>query len=135
MLLRFVANAVKPAAVAPLQNAIERLEESAQAYDSLARHAVSAEGRLPADLTTTNERLIATERAMTHRDGLPRRDWLRRQIYAPGFFTGYGVKTLPGVREAIEQRDWEEAEAQAARLGEILASLAERIDAAAAALR
>ncbi|HEY8165005.1 MAG TPA: transferrin receptor-like dimerization domain-containing protein, partial [Gemmatimonadaceae bacterium] len=50
-----------------------------------------------------------TERALTSKAGLPRRSWFRHQIYAPGYYTGYGVKTLPGVREAIEQRNWTEA--------------------------
>jgi N-acetylated-alpha-linked acidic dipeptidase len=45
-------------------------------------------------------------------DGLPRRPWYRHTIYAPGFYTGYGVKTLPGIREAIEQRNWKEAQDQ-----------------------
>jgi len=43
---------------------------------------------------------------------LPRRSWYKHQIYAPGYYTGYGVKTLPGIREAIEQRNWTEAQAQ-----------------------
>jgi N-acetylated-alpha-linked acidic dipeptidase len=72
---------------------------------------------------------------MTHPEGLPRRDWFRHQIYAPGFYTGYGVKTLPGVREAIEQRAWAEADREIVRLGETLAGLADAIDAAAALLR
>ena len=55
--------------------------------------------------------LYRAERALTSDKGLPRRPWYRHFIYAPGFYTGYGVKTLPGVREAIEQRDWKEAEA------------------------
>jgi N-acetylated-alpha-linked acidic dipeptidase len=55
-------------------------------------------------------------------------------IYAPGFYTGYGVKTIPGVREAIEQKRWQEADAQIERAGRILTSEAELIDEAAAAL-
>ena len=55
---------------------------------------------------------MKTERALTRKEGLPRRPWYRHQIYAPGFYTGYGVKTLPGVREALEQRQWKEAEEQ-----------------------
>ena len=44
--------------------------------------------------------------------GLPKRPWYRHTIYAPGYYTGYGVKTLPGIREAIEQRNWKEAQEQ-----------------------
>ena len=47
-------------------------------------------------------------------EGLPRRPWYRHAIYAPGFYTGYGVKTVPGVREAIEERKWDEAREQIA---------------------
>ena len=45
-------------------------------------------------------------------NGLPRRAWYKHCLYAPGFYTGYGVKTMPGVREAIEQRNWKEAQEQ-----------------------
>ena len=45
---------------------------------------------------------------MLREEGLPRRDWFKHMIYAPGFFTGYGVKTLPGIREGLEQRKWDE---------------------------
>lgn len=44
--------------------------------------------------------------------GLTRRAWYKHTLYAPGLYTGYGVKTLPGIREAIEQRNWEEAQQQ-----------------------
>jgi N-acetylated-alpha-linked acidic dipeptidase len=59
-----------------------------------------------------NEKLLLTERALMNETGLPRRPWYKHQIYAPGFYTGYGVKTLPYVREAIEQENWEEATEQ-----------------------
>ena len=68
---------------------------------------------------------------MTDDAGLPRRSWFRHQIYAPGFYTGYGVKTLPGVREAIEQRDWRETDTQMARLAATLGKVAGEIDRAA----
>ncbi len=51
------------------------------------------------------------ERSLLQEKGLPRRPWYKHQIYAPGFYTGYGVKTLPGVREGIEQRNWTETQA------------------------
>jgi N-acetylated-alpha-linked acidic dipeptidase len=53
-----------------------------------------------------NTLLQGLEQRLTSPDGLPRRPWFRHMIYAPGFWTGYGVKTLPGVREGIEQREW-----------------------------
>ena len=55
---------------------------------------------------------MRAEQSLTRSEGLPRRPWFRHQIYAPGFYTGYGVKTLPGVREAIEQKNWTEGNQQ-----------------------
>ena len=66
--------------------------------------------------------------------GLPRRPWFKHQIYAPGFYTGYGVKTLPGAREAIEQRAWREAEEQIELLAQTLTGFAAQIDRATALL-
>ena len=66
--------------------------------------------------------------------GLPRRPWFEHLIYAPGFYTGYGVKTLPGVREAIEQRTWPEAGAQVAVVADMLQAVSRGIDQAATAL-
>jgi N-acetylated-alpha-linked acidic dipeptidase len=53
-------------------------------------------------------------------NGLPRRPWYKHSLYAPGFYTGYGVKTIPGVREAIEQKDWSETRSQ---IGEVAAAI------------
>ena len=135
---------------APVQNAITRLEASAAAYDAAydamrAAHAAGGDaaggGSGAAEMADhagvqrrLNAALIRTERLMTREDGLPRRNWFRHQIYAPGFYTGYGVKTLPGIREAIEERAWDEASAQVERLAGTLAVLADKIDEAAALL-
>jgi N-acetylated-alpha-linked acidic dipeptidase len=81
-----------------------------------------------------NARLIAIERAMTLNEGLPNRDWFKHQIYAPGFYTGYGVKTLPAVRESIEQKDWKLAEEQIVRVGKVLENTGEAIQGATAEL-
>jgi N-acetylated-alpha-linked acidic dipeptidase len=59
-----------------------------------------------------NQALYRAEQQLLSDNGLPRRPWYRHSIYAPGFYTGYGVKTLPGIREAIEQRNWKEAQGQ-----------------------
>ena len=63
-----------------------------------------------------NEKLFKAEQMLLLKEGLPRRSWYRHAIYAPGFYTGYGVKTLPGIREAIEQRNWKEAQEQIERV-------------------
>jgi N-acetylated-alpha-linked acidic dipeptidase len=57
-----------------------------------------------------NQVLFQVERSLINEKGLPRRSWYKHQIYAPGFYTGYGVKTLPGIREGIEERNWKEAQ-------------------------
>jgi N-acetylated-alpha-linked acidic dipeptidase len=59
-----------------------------------------------ARVNALNETLTRTERALTRPEGLPHREWYKHQIYAPGFYTGYGVKTLPGIREAVDSKDW-----------------------------
>jgi N-acetylated-alpha-linked acidic dipeptidase len=72
------------------------------------------------------------ERALLLSEGLPRRPWFRHAIYAPGFYTGYGVKTLPGVREAIEQRNWKEADAQIGLAAGAVSAEADALDRVAA---
>lgn len=111
---------------APLNSAFTRLQESAQKYDAAAKNngsKLTLQKRQALD-----EALVQTERAMISETGLPRRPWFKHQIYAPGFYTGYGVKTLPGVREAIEQRNWTEAEQQIKLVAEIINQIAAAID-------
>jgi N-acetylated-alpha-linked acidic dipeptidase len=91
---------------APLENAVAALSRSADEYENAL--AKAGDHASPA----VNAKLIASERVLTDNAGLPNRPWFRHMIYAPGFYTGYGVKTIPGVREAIEQKHWEEAGAQ-----------------------
>ena len=112
---------------APLQNALAKLQESAKGFQK-----ASAGKQLSASSQKSlDEILLKTERALTRNEGLPRRDWYRHQIYAPGFYTGYGVKTLPGVREAIEQRDWKEAAEQILIVSKTIENFAAEIDKAA----
>ena len=90
-----------------LENSLSVLKEKSSAFDKLYGRAIN----LPADkLKMLNENLFLAERSLITDAGLPRRPWYRHQIYAPGYFTGYGVKTLPGIREAIEERNWKEAQ-------------------------
>ncbi|MEO8076095.1 MAG: transferrin receptor-like dimerization domain-containing protein, partial [Acidobacteriota bacterium] len=99
--------------LSPLRSALSRLASSADAYEkALAKLPpldAAAEARLHEPLGELNEVLYTTERAFRHEAGLPKRDWFKHLVYAPGFYTGYGVKTLPGIREGIEQGQWEEA--------------------------
>lgn len=75
-----------------------------------------------------NRLLYTSERLLTREEGLPGRPWYRHYIYAPGFYTGYGVKTIPGVREAIEEREYGEVEGQIEIAAEVLERFAGRID-------
>jgi N-acetylated-alpha-linked acidic dipeptidase len=93
-----------------LDNATDRLKGAARAFDGAYTQAVAADG---ADGTAARARLNAVlagiEQKLTDPRGLPGRSWYQHMIYAPGMSTGYGVKTLPGIREAIEERRWDEA--------------------------
>lgn len=112
---------------APLQNALSKLQTSARNYQRASRNKTSI-----AVSKQLDETLYKTERALTNPNGLPRRDWFKHQIYAPGFYTGYGVKTLPGVREAIEQRNYQEAEEQIKIAAATIEKFASEVDKAAA---
>ncbi len=105
---------------APLQNALAQLVKTAQAMDRyLSSDSVSASKK-----EELNTQLFQMEKMLTQKDGLPGRPWFKHHIYAPGFYTGYGVKTLPGVREAIEQRNFDLAQEEIAKLSRILARYA-----------
>jgi N-acetylated-alpha-linked acidic dipeptidase len=90
-----------------LDNSLMQLKTSAETFQKLYTNATA----LPVDkLNQLNLLLYKAERSLIDEEGLPRRPWYKHQVYAPGFYTGYGVKTLPGIREAIEQRNWKEAQ-------------------------
>ena len=99
---------------APLDNAVDALTKSAETYD---KAVATAGDHVP---VTLNASLIESERRLTDPAGLPNRDWFRHMIYAPGFYTGYGVKTLPAIREAIDQKHWKEADEQIVRVAKVL---------------
>jgi len=120
----------------PLRNGLAALERASDQYDKAMNHAMDGDAAGPAraSLPAINAQLISVERALTLADGLPGRPWYRNQIYAPGLYTGYGVKTLPGVRESIEEKQWKLAEEQAVRVGKVLENAGEKIQSAAAAI-
>lgn len=106
---------------APLDNASEALTRAADAY-------TKAAAQLPANPTEANLKLIRSERLLVDAAGLPNRPWFQHLIYAPGFYTGYGVKTLPGVRESIEQKRWSEVDTQVTRVAKALQAEADLIE-------
>jgi len=113
---------------APLDNALNKIEQSAQNY---AKARASSKTLSEAQKKELDQVLYQAEQALLG-DGLPRRPWYRHQLYAPGFYTGYGVKTLPGVREAIEERKWTEADEQIQKTAAALQRFAKEVDRAAA---
>ena len=82
-------------------------------------------------LQALNQQLIESERKLTNNDGLPRRPWYKHLLYAPGVYSGYGVKTVPGVREGIELKKYAEADQEIARVGKALQDESALIESAA----
>jgi len=110
---------------APLDGALSRLKASASAYDRAAATGASA---APDKLLKVDTIIQGAEQAMTDERGLPGRPWYKHLIYAPGLLTGYGAKTLPGVREAIEGRRWDEASDYIGRTAQALDALSTKLD-------
>jgi N-acetylated-alpha-linked acidic dipeptidase len=118
---------------APMQNAVDSLTRSAKHYQqALSQKQTSLDDdAFAAKLGALNRELIESERRLTNADGLPRRSWYKHLLYAPGVYTGYGVKTVPGVREGIEQKRYAEAEQEIVRVGKVLENESALIEAAA----
>jgi N-acetylated-alpha-linked acidic dipeptidase len=114
---------------APLENGAEAYSRAAQRYRvALKKLADNAAAWQSPALKDINARLLLTERAFLTTDGLKERPWFKHQIYAPGAYTGYGVKTIPAVREALEEDKWNDAEQGAAIAGQVLQNEAKLVD-------
>ena len=100
-----------------LENALSKVSKTTILLKSRIR---DAEKLSTDELTKFNTILYQAEQKLLSEKGLPRRPWYRHQIYAPGFYTGYGVKTLPGVREGIEEHNWKESQERISVLAEVL---------------
>jgi len=113
---------------APLDQATDDLTAAAADYDkAFAAHAASAP-------LAVNAELIQAERVLLDPAGLPNRPWFQNMTYAPGFYTGYGVKTLPAIRETIEQKEWSAVDPQIARTAAAMEREATLLKAAAKTL-
>lgn len=110
----------------PLLNAVDSLSHAASRYDRAFAAGTTSAGSSAsiaaraASVRAINGELLQAERAMTSPEGLKGRPWYRHMLYAPGFYTGYGVKTMPAAREAIEQGSWSEVDAEIARIASAL---------------
>jgi N-acetylated-alpha-linked acidic dipeptidase len=118
---------------APMQNAVDSLTRSAKHYQQAlaAKQASLGDDALAPKLASLNHELIESERRLTNADGLPRRPWYKHLLYAPGVYSGYGVKTVPGVREGIEQKNYAEAEHEIVRVAKALEDESAVIESAA----
>lgn len=116
---------------APLENAVDALNRSAAEYHKAAEQVNAKGGARPAAFAEVNKLLIESERKLTNREGLPNRPWFKHQLYAPGFYTGYAVKTVPAVREAIELKQWKQADEAIVVVARVLEDEAALISSAA----
>jgi len=120
----------------PFENAVDLLNRSAAEYHKAYEQA-NANGGVAlgsASLAEVNKLLIESERKLTNAEGLPNRPWFKHQLYAPGFYTGYAVKTVPAVREAIELKQWKQADEAIVVVSHVLEDEAALISSAAAKL-
>jgi N-acetylated-alpha-linked acidic dipeptidase len=123
-----------PINLEPVGKAIARLAKAATAYNKAAASDRAA-ALAPEKLAELNRLLYTSERAFRHEAGLPRRPWFKHLAYAPGFYTGYGVKTLPGIREGIEQKQWDDASAFVPIVAAAIDRLADQVERARAILK
>ena len=119
-----------------VQFQLTRLDGASKAYEEELALALRRDPLPPAaQLAKLNETLQRAEATLLAPDGLPGREWYRNQIYAPGLYTGYDAKTLPGIREALEAQRYDEANQQARRLGQSLRALTDQVEEATRLLR
>jgi len=121
---------------APFDNAVDQLNRSAADYRKALEQANANGGTAlaSASLADVNRLLIESERKLTTTEGLPNRPWYKHQLYAPGFYTGYAVKTVPAVRESIELKQWKQADEAIVRVAHTLEGEAALISSAATKL-
>jgi N-acetylated-alpha-linked acidic dipeptidase len=121
---------------APLDNAVDALTHSAADYRKALEQANATGGTAlaAASLGEVNRLLMDSEHKLTTPEGLPNRPWYKHQLYAPGFYTGYAVKTVPAVREAIELKQWKQADEAIVVVARVLQDEAGLISLAAAKL-
>ena len=124
--------------LAPVRAAVEALRKAGQDYEQ----AYARVDRAPSaallgrqELRAVNQLLLQSERKLGNGDGLPRRDWFKHQIYAPGFYTGYGVKTMPQIREGLEENRFDEAQGGVRTVSAAVNALAAQVQDAAQALQ
>lgn len=114
---------------------LQAIETSSDQYDAALRQALAKSTLDPKKIADLNRTLMQTERVLTRPEGLPKRSWYKHQIYAPGLYTGYGVKTLPGIREAVDAKNWGLAMQESAKVAECLGAMNEQVRKATAEMQ
>jgi N-acetylated-alpha-linked acidic dipeptidase len=134
-----IAGADQHVDLGPIRDSLGKLTSAAENYEKafarLDRLNAQQAAHAHAQLAALDLVLYRTERAFRHEAGLPRREWFKHLIYAPGFYTGYGVKTLPGIREGIEEAHWDEARSFVPVVAKAIEALTSDVNRATAALR
>ena len=122
----------------PVRAAVEKLRDAGRAFEK----AYGSFGRANTntliarkELQALNQLLITSERKLGNTEGLPRREWFKHQIYAPGFYTGYGVKTMPQIREGLEEGRFTEAQGGVRTVSSAINALAAQVEQAAQTLQ
>jgi N-acetylated-alpha-linked acidic dipeptidase len=118
-----------------LRHALDTYRTAADQYDKAIQTALKGNSRETSNLKPINTLLYKTERAFGYNEGLPKRDWYKHQIYAPGLDTGYGVKTIPGVREGIDRRNWDETRRMVTVVIGVLNTVAKQVEEATGMLK
>jgi N-acetylated-alpha-linked acidic dipeptidase len=120
---------------APMKNSIELLKKSADSYTKALAKFKSGDATISSQsLNTVNADLLAISRLFLNEKGLPERPWFKNQIYAPGAYTGYGAKPVAAVREYMDEKKWQQADAQIPMVAQVIANIAGGINKAAADL-
>jgi N-acetylated-alpha-linked acidic dipeptidase len=144
-LMRYVVELEKLAAskkdskvdMKPVRNAVDALRQAAQAYEKAYAElpkATTAQLLGRKELQQLNQLLLTSEQRLGNTEGLPRREWFKHQMYAPGFYTGYGVKTMPQIREGLEEGRFIEAQGGVRTVSSAINALAAQVNDAARAL-
>lgn len=145
-LMRYVVDLEKLAAakkdskvdMKPVRNAVEALQAAGVAYEkayAAIPKANTAQLLGRRELQELNKLLLTSEQKLGNTEGLPRREWFKHQMYAPGFYTGYGVKTMPQIREGLEENRFTEAQGGVRTVSAAVNALAAQVEAAAKALQ
>jgi N-acetylated-alpha-linked acidic dipeptidase len=117
---------------APMKNSIELLKKSAADYSkALAKFKSSGAMISPQALDAVNADVLGVSRLFLYEKGLPERPWFKNQIYAPGAYTGYGAKPVAAVREYMDEKKWQQADAQIPMVAHVIENIAGGISKAA----